>query len=252
MVLLENLRRVVQIELVVGARVPRQLGDPLEIRADHLRFHRLASRPLQAAELALDFGARLLGKLELAELVAKLGHLLRLVVVAELLLNRLHLLAQIHLALALAQLFLHLRLDVFLRLEQSDLALDVNEHAAQPVLDVQRLEQSLLFRNGQLDVAGDEIGELARLGDGVENLVNDFLGKTAPLAELGRALARLLLERGERRIVLIDRAHLLGRDDHRAHVAVGCRCIEARSRAARPGAEAARRRVRAGSVRSGR
>ena len=85
-----------------------------------------------------------------------------LIVVAELLLDRLHLLAQVHLALALAQLFLDLRLDLFLRLEHADLPLDVHEHAAQPLLDAQRLEQPLLLGDGQLDVAGDEVGEACR------------------------------------------------------------------------------------------
>ena len=178
MVLVEHRLGALQVELVVGTLVPRQLGDPLEVGADDLRFHRLAAGSLEAAELALDFGARFLGQLELRELVAQLGDFLARVVVAQLLLDRLELLAQVHLALALAQLFLDLRLDVFLRLEQPDLTLHVDQDAAQPLLDAQRLEQSLLFRNGQLDVAGDQVGEAARVGDGVEDLVNDFLRKS--------------------------------------------------------------------------
>ena len=145
MILVEHCLRVREVEVVVGPLVPRQLGDPLEVRANDLRFHRLAARALEAAELALDFRARLLRQLELVELLAKLADLLRLVVVAELFLDRLHLLAQVHLALPLAQLFLDLRLDLLLRLEHADLALDVHEHAAQPLLDAQRLEQALLF-----------------------------------------------------------------------------------------------------------
>ena len=88
--------------------------------------------------------------------------LLALVVVAELLLDRLHLLAQVHLALALAQLLLDLRLDLLLRLEHADLPLHVHEHAAQPLLDAQGLEQPLLLGHRQLDVAGDEVGEACR------------------------------------------------------------------------------------------
>ena len=131
-----------------------------------------------------------MGSSSFVELLAQLGDLLALVVVAELLLDRLHLLAQVHLALALAELFLDLRLDLLLRLEQADLPLHVHEHAAQPLLDAERLEQALLLGDGQLDVAGDEVGEPARLGDGVEHLVHDLLGQPAPLAELGGALAR--------------------------------------------------------------
>ena len=88
------------------------------------------------------------GSVELRQLLAKLADLLRLVVVAELLLDRLDLLAQVHLALPLAELFLDLRLDLFLRLEQADLALHVHEHAAQPLLDAQRLEQPCFSATG--------------------------------------------------------------------------------------------------------
>ena len=147
-VLVEHRLRVREIEVVVGAVVPRKLGDPLQVGADDLRFHRLAAGALEASELALDFLPRLLGQLELVQLVAKLGDLLGLVVVAELLLDRLHLLAQIHLALPLAQLLLDLRLDLLLHLEQADLPLDVHEHAAEPLFDAQRLEQALLFGDG--------------------------------------------------------------------------------------------------------
>ena len=150
--------------------------------------------------------ARLLGQLELVELLAQLGDLLRLVVVAELLLDRLHLLAQEHLALPLAQLFLDLRLDLLLHLEHADLLLDVHEHAAQALLDAQRLEQALLLGRLELDVAGDEVGEPARIGDGVEHLVHDFFRKAAALAELGGALAKFLVQGDERRIVLVRAA----------------------------------------------
>ena len=116
-----------QIELIIGSLVPRKLRDPLEISANHLRFHRFAAGSLETPEFALYLGARFLGKLQLRELVAKIRDLLARVVVAELLLNRLELLAQIHLALALAEFLLNLRLDVFLSLQQTNLALDMNE-----------------------------------------------------------------------------------------------------------------------------
>ena len=89
-----------------------------------------------------------------------------------------------------------------------------------PLLDAQGLEQSLLFGDGELDVAGDEVGELAGLGDGVEHLVHDFLGEPAALAELRRPLARLLVEGGEGRVVLVERLHLLDRHDHGAEIPV--------------------------------
>ena len=144
-----------------------------------------------------------------------------MVVVAELFLDRLHLLAQVHLALPLAQLFLDLRLDLLLHLEHADLLLDVHEHAAEPFLDAQRLEQALLFGRLKLDVAGDQVGETAGIGDGVEHLVHDFFRQTAALAELGGALAKLLVQGDERRVVLVDRLHLLDGHHDGAEVAFG-------------------------------
>jgi len=69
----------------------------------------------------------------------------------------------------------------------------VNEHAAKPLLDAQSLEKTLLFRNGKLDIAGDQISKATRIGDRIEHLVNDFLGESATLAQLSRALPCLFL-----------------------------------------------------------
>ena len=227
-VLVEHRLRARQIEVVVRARVPRQLGDPLEIRANDLRLHRLAAGALEAAELALDLGARRRRQLELVELLAQLADLLALIVVAELLLDRLHLLAQVHLALALAELFLHLRLDLLLHLDHADLSLHVHEHATEAVLDREVLEQPLPLRHRELDVAGYQIRELARIGHGVEHLMHDFLGQSPPLAKLGGALANLLVQRDERRVVLVGRRHLLDRGDDGAEVVVGHHVLQRR------------------------
>jgi hypothetical protein len=69
----------------------------------------------------------------------------------------------------------------------------VDENAAKPLFDTQGFQQPLLFGNRKLDVTGHEIGETAWIGDGIENLMNDFLGKSAALTELSGALARLFL-----------------------------------------------------------
>ena len=127
--------------------------------------------------------------------------LARLVVLAQLLLDRLDLLAEEHLALPLAQLLLHLRLDLVLGRQHADLPLDVDQHAAQPLLDAQRLQQGLLLGDRQLDVAGDEVGEPAGVGHRVEDLVQHLLGQPPPLAQLHGPLAGLAVQRGEGRVV---------------------------------------------------
>ena len=219
-ILVEDLPGARQFEVVVAARVPRQLGDPLEIGADDLRLHAFAAGTLQAPQLALHLGARLLGQQELAELLPKLADLLAGVVVAELLLNGLELLAQEHLALALTELLLNLTLDVFLGFEQADLSLHVHEHAAQALFHAERFQQPLLLGHGELDVAGHEVGEAPGVLDRIEYLMHHLFGESALLAKLGGALAGFLVKRGECRILEIQRHHLFGGHDHGREIAV--------------------------------
>ena len=81
-----------------------------------------------------------------------------------------------------------------------DLALHVDEHAAQPVFDRERLEQRLLVGDGNVEVSGDEVRQAAGLVDFREDLVDGLVGQAELLAELGGALARLAVEAGERRV----------------------------------------------------
>ena len=67
-VLVEDSARVHDVEVVVGADVPRDLRHPVEVGADPAILWRLLRRPLQAAELALDFRAHLVGHLGLLDL----------------------------------------------------------------------------------------------------------------------------------------------------------------------------------------
>ena len=83
------------------------------------------------------------GQLEGLELVSQLLEVFAAAVVAELILDGLELLAQEHLPLAVAELLLDLGLDVLLGVEDRDLALDVDQHGAQPLLHRQGLEQLL-------------------------------------------------------------------------------------------------------------
>ena len=88
-----------------------------------------------------------------------------LVLLTQLLADRLHLLAQKHLPLALAQLLLDLGLDVLLGVEHADLPLHSHQHAAQPFLDSQSFEQRLALGRLELDMTRHEIRQPARIGD---------------------------------------------------------------------------------------
>src|SRR3989442_14738512 len=129
-----------------------------------------------------DFLARGFGELERLEPLPQVLHLGPFVPFAELLADRFHLLPQEHLALALAQLFLDLGLDVLLRVEHADLPLDVNEDTPQPILYGQRLEQPLALRRLNLEVAGHQVGEPAGVRHLFEHLTDDVFGEARLLA----------------------------------------------------------------------
>ncbi len=108
-----------------------------------------------------------------------------LVVLAQLPADLLELLPEEHLPLPLAQLLLDLGLDVLLGVEHADLALDVHQHPAEPLFDRQRLQQRLPLGRGDVDVAGDQVGEAARLVHPGQDLLHHLLRQAGLLAQLG-------------------------------------------------------------------
>ena len=114
-----------RVEPLLGALAPRHGDQPVEVGADHRRLARLLAHALEAAELALGLLADVVGHAGLVDLRAVLlddGA----VVLAELLADRLHLLAQEVLALlllgagldVLADALAHLQLGQALALER--------------------------------------------------------------------------------------------------------------------------------------
>ncbi len=98
--------------------------------------------------------------------------------VAELLLDRLHLLVEIVLALRLLHLALHARADLALHLQHGDLALHERVDALQTLGDRRGLEDLLLVGDLDGEVRGDRVGQLRvvlDLGDVAEHFGRDFL-----------------------------------------------------------------------------
>ena len=147
--------------------LPGERQDPLEVGADDAVLGGRRRQPLEPRELALRRLGGILRQRQLLEPLAQLVDLgLLRVALAELLLDRLQLLAQEVLALALLHLGLDLRLDLRAELEHLELAVQDRRDLAQPLLDVDRLEQLLALLG--LDAAqrrGDEMGERARVVD---------------------------------------------------------------------------------------
>ena len=166
MVGIEHLARAREVDLVFRQLAPRERRDPVEVRADDAVLGGRGRQALEAGELApccfLDF----LGQLERVDPAAQLFELGLLgITLAELFVDRLHLLAQEELALALLELRLHLRLD--LRAELGDLELTVEDprYLAQALLDVDELEQLLLLVGLQAQGRRDERAQRARVVD---------------------------------------------------------------------------------------
>ena len=207
-VLFQHLVGARRIEQVLRARVPRQLGDPLQEGADDLRLHRFLGCPLQAVELALDLLLRGFGEVQLLQLLAQPRDVVILVPVAELAADGLELLAQVHLALPLPDLLLHLRLDVLLRVGDGDLALHLHQDAPEPVLHGQRLQQGLPLRRLQVEVPCHEVGEASGVADRREDLLDHLLRQAALLRQLRGALARFLVQRLEGRVERVERRQI--------------------------------------------
>ena len=162
-ILVEHLARVLEVEVVLGRLVPRQRGDPLEIAAHHPVLRHRGLQALESRELAVGLLAHLLGKLGRVELLAQLGDLrLHLVGLAKLLLDGLELLAQEVLALALVELGLDLRLDLRADRHHLELARQDLRQPAQPLADVDLLEQRLLLLGLEPQRPRDQVREHAR------------------------------------------------------------------------------------------
>ena len=154
MVLVEAAADFGELDVVVGRHRPRQLDEPLEVRARDGVLGRRRLHALEALELLLGDLLGLLGHLRLGDLLGELVEVAAAVVeLAELFLDRLELLAQDVLALVAAHLLLHLRVDALADLEHLELARQELEHLARARLEVERLEDVLLLADLELEVA---------------------------------------------------------------------------------------------------
>src|SRR6185503_19456876 len=112
-----------------------------------------------------------------------------------------------------------------------DLPLHVHEHAAQPVLDRQRLEQLLPLERLDVQVTRHEVGQSARIAHTLKDLLDYFVGQSRLLAELSRALAHLTMQRYEGWILLIEGGEIAGFADGRLEVAVRLGVVHGRAAA---------------------
>ena len=173
-VLVQHRARGRDVQAVGAGRAPRQLGQPVQIRAQH----RVLAGGLGHALQALEFLARVLFDLfrhaGLGDGLGDFLHLGRLIVgFAQLFLDGFELLAQHELALALVQLLAGLLGDVARDPQHLDAPREQFGHARQALRQVHQFEDFLFLLGLQVHVADDQVGQ-RRAGrrrlDGVHQL----------------------------------------------------------------------------------
>ena len=217
MVLVEDRARLLDVELVLGLGGPRQRDEPVEVGARDRVLGRLRRHLAQPVELLVGGLAWPPRACPAASIRLRNSSIscCAVVVLAELLLDRLHLLAQVVLALRLADLVGDLRLDAARDLLQLDLARDDLDELLDAVLDVVPLEQADLLLDGDVEHRSGEVGQARRIAgaggqDHLAEIVRDVLGVLhEPLELVDQAPhqrvevdagVEMLVERADRRL----------------------------------------------------
>ena len=158
-VVVEDAARPLDVD---GLRVelrPGQRDQPVEVGAHHRVLAARLGHPLEALQLLARVLLDLRRHAGLRDGFAELGHLAALALVAQLLLDLAHLLAQQDLALAVVDLLLGLLLDLARQLQHLDPAGEVVRDGLEPVADVGDLQHRLLLRRAHVQEARDHVGE---------------------------------------------------------------------------------------------
>ena len=162
----EHRLRLAEVAAGAGALPPRHVDQPVDVVAHDGGFGRHRRHHLELVQLRRGLGPRLLRHADGLDPLAQLLDLVRrLVHVAELLLDRLHLLVEVVLALALLHLPLHAAANTLLDLKEIDLLLDTRNQMLQPLARVVNFENRLLLFDLHREVSGDGIGEPCRVLD---------------------------------------------------------------------------------------
>mmetsp|Transcript_29204 Transcript_29204/g.56461 ORF Transcript_29204/g.56461 Transcript_29204/m.56461 type:complete len:553 (-) Transcript_29204:1689-3347(-) len=186
-----------QIFLDPRFHAPRDRQHPVEVVANNRCLGAHRRHVLELFQLGVRLFARFLGQLGLGDLAFQLGHLvLAVLAIAQLVLNGLHLLIQIILALGLLHLGFDAGLDLFLDLQDGHFALHQAVHLFQTLAHRQRLKQILLLVDFNAQMPGHEVGQFRRLGgfpNGGQRLFWDVL------LDLGVAL-KFVANRSQQRL----------------------------------------------------
>ncbi len=165
MLRVQHFARMRHIQIIRRDLIPRQIEQPIQIRANDARLRRLQRHLVQPFQFLLGLEARLFRQVLGGDLFTQFVDLARQrIAFAQLGLNGLHLLAQIELALAAIDFALHPRMDLIFEFENVQFFRQQNREALQAILRTEGLQQFLLDGHIHLDRRRDQIGQPARLG----------------------------------------------------------------------------------------
>src|SRR5690606_30200173 len=165
-ILVKHLARVSDVEVIDAHLVPRQAGQPVEIRADDAIFSRLRWQLRQPVKLAIGFLERFLGHARFVDLAPVFLDLDRLfIALAQFALDGLQLLAQIVLALHLFHLALGFALNLAAQFEHFQLFAKNGDQAAQLGFGTVQFQHGLGFFQVDADVGGNRVRQLQRIID---------------------------------------------------------------------------------------
>jgi hypothetical protein len=198
----EHLACVLRVEPLLGTVAPGHRQEPVEVGADHLGLAVLVAHPLEPGGFALGLLTDAVGQLRLGDLQAVVVGRGR-VVLAELLADRLHLLAQHVLALLLLRALLHVLSDAAADLQLGEAFPLQLERVLEAFDGVDLVQQLHLLLEGELGSVRGGVRERARVADRADERGDapvvaaereDLLHDGAVLAlELDRARAGRLL-----------------------------------------------------------
>ncbi|OQA28699.1 MAG: hypothetical protein BWY59_00701 [Verrucomicrobia bacterium ADurb.Bin345] len=165
-VLVEDAARLRNLQLVLRRDRPRQLRQPVEIGPHHRVFRRRRGNRAEPLLLLVGGLLHLFGHPRRADLALDFQDVaLLLVLLAQLLADRLHLFAQEEFALALGKRFADLVLDLRPQPQHLQLAVQQRGQAAEPRTGPVILQQQLPVFKRHVQVRGNQVRELAGILD---------------------------------------------------------------------------------------
>ncbi len=177
-----------QIGADLALLLPRQADQRLDVVAHHGGLGRHGRHQPQLLQLGFGLLPRFLGHVRGLDALVHLVQVGALFHVAELFLDRLDLLVQVVLALALLHLLLDAPADALLDLQDVELGFHQREQMLEALAHVEHLEHLLLLLQLERQVRGDGVGEPAGLvdpGQRGQDLGRDLLVELHVLVELG-------------------------------------------------------------------